>query len=63
MWTSDVDLVADAQRRQRGGCFDCVQQMAAGVDRLGQRVQGVVKLAVGDRVKQQTVGVCGRRRN
>ena len=56
----DADLITDAQLRQRGGGPDGVQQMAAGVDRVGQRGEMVVKLAVGDRVEQQPVGVASR---
>jgi len=35
----DTDLVADAQRRQRVGGLDGVQQMEAGVGRVGDEVR------------------------
>ncbi len=55
----DADLVADAQLGQRGRGADGVQEMAAGVDGVGESGEVLVKLAVCHRVKQRA---CGRDR-
>lgn len=48
----DAHLVADAQLGQRGRGVDGMQEMVAGVDRVGERGEVLVELAVCDRVKQ-----------
>jgi hypothetical protein len=50
--TVKADAVADVEHRQRLGRVDCLQQLLAGVDCVGDRGQVRVKLAGGDLVKQ-----------
>jgi len=49
----EPDAVADVEHRERLGGVDRLEQIEAGVDRVGDRGQVRVELAGGDLVEQQ----------
>lgn len=55
--------IADVQHRQRLGGADGFEQIEAGVDRVGDRVQVRVELALSDLVQQQPLRLGRARRS
>ena len=58
----EADAVADVEHRERLGGADRLQELVAGVDRVGDRSQMRIELTRGDLVKQQPLGRQWRRR-
>jgi hypothetical protein len=55
----DPDAIADAEASDSGRRPNGMQQLAAGVDRVRNRNQVLVKLAAGDRIEQLALGLVG----
>jgi hypothetical protein len=53
----DPHSVADVEHRERFGGVDCLQQLIARVDGVGDRGQVRVEVAGGDLVEQQSLGL------